>query len=39
MPHLMIAVSLLVFPGLDVVLVRFSDTPAAVLIFLRYCPF
>lgn len=33
MPHLMIAVSLLVFAGLDVVFVTFSDTPAAALTF------
>ena len=33
MSHLMIAVSLLVFTGLDVVFVKFSDTPTAALVF------
>ena len=33
MHHLMIAVALLVFAGLDLVFVRFSDTPAAALTF------
>ena len=33
MSHLMIAVALLVFAGLDVVFVKFSDTPSAALVF------
>ena len=33
MGHLMIAVALLAFAGLDLVFVRFSDTPAAALTF------
>ena len=33
MRHLMIAVSLLAFAGLDVVFVRFSDSPSAALVF------
>ena len=33
MRHLMIAVALLAFAGLDVIFVEFSDTPSAALTF------